>query len=486
MNEYNEIVEKEERPFIKILKWVLYGLLFIALIILTFWLIKGCDNKNNPLLNQIFNDNIEKMKDAATSYYTLERLPAKEGEKVTLTLDEMIELKLLLPLIDKNNNKCSITKSYVEITKYSTEYEMKIFLSCGNEEDYIIVYMGCYDYCKNFICERKETIEGMPKCTLQATGTLGKNNTYLSNVVVKFKTKEAGTGATLTNSGVGLQLTYDNSSYTVTKDGTTTVYGYVKDSKGQLGICSIVIKKSTQSNTKKQYLYRKSVAAQYSEWSDWSADKEYTEASNIVWGQQELIWNEKNSSKKITTTTTKVETDYDQPIWQDNNDLLLTTYKQYVCDSYKYFRTGTITYQYSDWKLSNTVYNATTIPKSTLTTKYLYKGMNYELCSDSCFSKPVFIMEVWTRNATAETRTKGELEAVCNVKEVEVPVYGSNPKIVGYVTREIKTDVVTYKYLYHTKTRTIVKKAYTDEIWSYSSNDKTLINKGYKYTGISK
>ena len=95
-------------------------------------------------------------------------------------------------------------------------------------------------------------------------------------------------------------------------------------------------------------------------------------------------------------------------------------------------------------------------------------------------------MEVWTRNATAETRTKGELEAVCNVKEVEVPVYGSNPKIVGYVTREIKTDVVTYKYLYHTKTRTIVKKAYTDEIWSYSSNDKTLINKGYKYTGISK
>lgn len=483
MNEYNEIVEKEERPFIKILKWVLYGLLFIALIILTFWLIRGCDRKQDPLLNQIFYDNIEKMKEAATSYYTLERLPAKEGEKVVLTLDEMVELKLLLPLIDKENNKCSVTKSYVEVTKYSTEYEMKIFLSCGNEEDYIIVYMGCYDYCKNFICERKETVEGMPNCTLEATGKLGKNNTYTGDVVVKFKTKEAGKGATLTNSGIGLQLTYETTSYTVTKNGTTRVYGYVKDSKGQLGICSLEIKKDTD---KKMYLYRKSISAQYSAWSDWSADKEYTDASKITWGQQELVWNEKNGSKKIITTTTKVETDYDQPIWQDTFDLVTGTYKQYVCDSYTYYRSGNTTYQYGEWKLSNTIYNATSIPKSTLTTKYLYKGMNYELCSNSCYSKPVFIVEVWTRTATAETRTQGELEAVCNVKEVEIPIYGSNPKLAGYVSREIKTDTETIKYLYHTKTRTITKKAYTDQVWSYSSNDKTLINKGYKYTGISK
>mgnify|MGYP006993386844 CR=1 FL=1 len=45
------------------------------------------------------------MKDAAESYFTLERLPQKEGDKITLTLKQMLDKKLLLPLTDKNNNK---------------------------------------------------------------------------------------------------------------------------------------------------------------------------------------------------------------------------------------------------------------------------------------------------------------------------------------------------------------------------------------------
>ena len=106
MNEYNEYtVEEEKKPILKTLKLVLIVILAIALFILLMWLIKGNGNDNNgnnesPLANQIFYNNIERMKDAAESYFTLERLPQKEGDKITLTLKQMLDKKLLLPLTD--------------------------------------------------------------------------------------------------------------------------------------------------------------------------------------------------------------------------------------------------------------------------------------------------------------------------------------------------------------------------------------------------
>ena len=39
---------------------------------------------------------------------------------------------------------------------------------------------------------------------------------------------------------------------------------------------------------------------------------------------------------------------------------------------------------------------------------------------------------------------------------------------------------------HHTKTRTLIKEAYTSTLWSNSSNDQTLINQGYVYTGVKK
>ena len=32
---------------------------------------------------------------------------------------------------------------------------MKVYLSCGEQEDYIVVIMGCYNYCKTDICEQQ-------------------------------------------------------------------------------------------------------------------------------------------------------------------------------------------------------------------------------------------------------------------------------------------------------------------------------------------
>ena len=48
------------------------------------------------LYGRLFTDNIESMRDAAQGYFTNERLPKNVGDSVTLTLDEMIEKKLVL------------------------------------------------------------------------------------------------------------------------------------------------------------------------------------------------------------------------------------------------------------------------------------------------------------------------------------------------------------------------------------------------------
>ena len=110
------------------------------------------------LYNQIFANNIATMKEAAVGYYTTERLPQNVGDTDTMTLQQMYDKHLVLTLKDKNGDACNATKSYVSVTKYEDEYQMKVNLSCGSEEDYIIVYLGCYDYCEAAgVCEKQTT-----------------------------------------------------------------------------------------------------------------------------------------------------------------------------------------------------------------------------------------------------------------------------------------------------------------------------------------
>ncbi len=215
------------------------------------------------LYDRIFNENIISMKEAAKTYYTTARLPQKVGETAKMTLKEMLSKKIILPFVDKNGKTCDTNASYVEITKYNDEFVMKINLKCSDQENYLLVYMGCYDYCQTAICEKDKadiktpvvypstkpsTNISAPTCSLAVeSGKLGNNGFYTSDVVVKFKSKTAGSNATLTGYGLGTSTNYNKATtYKVTKNGTTTVYGYVKNSNGKTARCSITIKKNDE------------------------------------------------------------------------------------------------------------------------------------------------------------------------------------------------------------------------------------------------
>ena len=135
-------------------------ILVIVFVLFAVWLLslsnKGVSNSLDVLTDNIFAENIDRMKEVGKEYFTTERLPKKIGEIETITLKEMYEKKLILEVKDKNGNACDAEDSYVSIEKMENEYQMKVNLECGEEEDYIIVIMGCYDYCDTDICEKKE------------------------------------------------------------------------------------------------------------------------------------------------------------------------------------------------------------------------------------------------------------------------------------------------------------------------------------------
>ena len=224
----------------------------------------------NSLTAQIFAANINTMKEAAMKYYTIERLPQNVGDKKKLTLQEMLNMKLVLPLIDKEGKTCDPNASYVEIEKKDTEYQFKVNLKCGSQEDYIIVPVGCYDYCPNKgVCQKEIEINGKyqkvpgippktvpdlivtgPSCELYVSGGIeGTNGWFTKDVTVGFKYKTtSNNSAHITEYGLSESTvpTYNMlKQYQVTKEGVTNVYGYVKDSNGKTAICHVTVKKDS-------------------------------------------------------------------------------------------------------------------------------------------------------------------------------------------------------------------------------------------------
>lgn len=156
------------------LRDVLFQFLFVALFIFILLLLFPSKNYMNEmkseLLNNdgnsqeqtsklvtsaIFNQNITTMKEASILYFTTPRLPQKQGDSVKLTLKELLDKHLVVAPLDEKGNVCDTEKSYIIMTKDKDEYVLKVNLKCGSEEDYILTYLGCYDYCQGTVCENK-------------------------------------------------------------------------------------------------------------------------------------------------------------------------------------------------------------------------------------------------------------------------------------------------------------------------------------------
>ncbi len=508
-------MEDNRKSLNQIIRKVLLTLLFtVLLIFLLIWLFptKGYFSS---LFQDVFRNNINSMRDAGERYFTNDRLPKEIGDSEKITLKEMLNKSLLLPFTDKNGNSCDINKSYVKVTKEKDEYKMKVYLSCDDEDAYIIVYLGCRDYCAGLgkcdqtcsscgdNCANKKLYEFTREITKKVIKGYTCDEGYKKNgnLCYKTTTKQVTKDATpvyettedtkpatpkYSNKTTTINATpvYDNgeesinatplyNKTTIKIDGTP-VYG-----EDESTINATPHKVETQNY---KYLYKKHVAKSYSNWSDWSSLKEYNpDSNNITWGKQDLVWNEKAGTKKITTT--KIVYDKNKPIYEYNNTNVVGYYKRYVCSGYSYYMDSTTNtvYSYGEWtKVSRDTY--TSFPSSSdPNVKYVYVGMNYDECEETCTLKPYYIVDKYVRTSSkAQSSTSGSgLSAVCNISYESIPVYGPKKVFVGYESNRVTE--VSYKYYYHTKTRTITEEEHTDYKWTKIYNDPTLVNQGYTY-----
>ena len=513
----------EERPrrggLLK--EFILKLILIIIFVLLLLWLVPWPNmdeymNSLNPLKDQIFNSNVQTMKDAGITYFTSERLPQNVGDKVTLTLQEMLDKKLILPFTDRNGKSCDVTKSYITLEKKETEYVMKVNLKCGEEEDYILVHLGCYSYCESAICEAKKTEKIVIKPTVKPTSNPTNTPTYTPKYTCKFVNGQYwGKNSTVVD-----QSTYEDQC--VTKPTPTPVVN-------------------------KEYEYKKETstyyAKEYSNWSNWteyelvkgqsipkSTDlKEYVDLGYVKTkiGVREAVIDNvivmKPYQKQITTQTYSVCKDYEYVI----ETVTTVTYTQTTTTATEHTETTpgyTITTNgqqlvqvNGDWQTQGNYYRGYNPPADTASSRWIFRGVDFAYCGSNCTNHPYVVYQEQTRPVTTYTLGGGStttptpgsssssssssssLSSNASVSEriiasgcknlvtKEVPVYGTFVKseIKSVVTKPAE-DIFAYIHKYKVRTRSLIREEHTDfkidYIWS-SYNDTTLINTGYVFTG---
>lgn len=426
--------------------FILKLILIIIFVLLLMWLIPWPNN--DFLKNRVFNDNIQDMKNASLLYFTAERLPEELGQKKTLTLQEMIDLKLILPFVDKNGDSCDTDKSYVTIEKQKNEYVLKVFLKCGEQEDYILVHVGCYEYCKTYLCETKDPAKDKP---------IVNNKKPVTNVTPKPSQKPDPVKPTPTKP---------------TPEKPTPEKPTPEKPKPP-----VTPEKPTPPKEDVKYLYEYLYNPGYvcDIWSSWSErvlKNGYSTPSSTYNYQAEYLglFDVPVGAKTITTHLSYYK--YEQ--------VATETYK--VCDKYSYEVINNAVYEVGAWKKVRTLKAQASVPNPTNTVKYVPTKLNYEICLDQCISRPVYDIDVYERTAT-KVNTSNKTVTGCAVERtVNVPIYANklvNEKIVH--TEPIMGQIRKYRE----RTCNLVRLPKSDLKWS-DYNDTNLLNSGYSYTGNKK
>lgn len=465
---YTEDYENRGFPFRDFLLKLILIIIFVFLLV---WLLpkfikpttvenKETTTEISALSSQIFNDNLEKMKDAAISYYTDERLPKEVGEYDQMTLGDMIGKKLITPLIDKNNKAVDVDASYVKITKADDEYILKVNIKDSEKEDYILVHLGCYTYCDTYICEKAET-------SISVKGSKTQSTTTSTNTT---EDKDDDSKDDETKDDDSKEEDKDDEDETTPTPSQTYIYEYQKTTGIEL--------------------------SSWTSWSSWSKTSCSTQEVNCSDSDTSCLFKlQLYKQKQAIGTYSKTQTEYKQ----------VSSYSKTTCSNYNYIIVNEKTYTTSttynsvssitsstassvgDWKYMGRASYANP-PTSTTTVHYEFVGADFSYCNETCESLPNFFYDkyVYTGSMSQVSSTtstpsgsSSTVTASCgSYVTTTVPVYG----YVAVKNTDTLYGTVCYK---STKTRSVTDPGKTQYKWS-SYNDTSLLNDGWTYTGAKK
>ncbi len=469
----------------------------------------------SPLTSQIFADNLERMKDAAISYYTDERLPQEVGQSDTMTLSDMIGKKIIVALIDKNNKACDVEKSYVKITKMDDEYLLKVNLKDSEKEDYILVHLGCYNYCDSYLCAKKSDYSNVPV----------KGSKPSTTVPVKDPYVEQSSGDNPQNntpSDNPSKPSNNPTSSTKPSDEPTpsTKPSTVPDVKPS-DEPNVQPSKSPAPSKEPGYLYeyQKRTNAEFTNWTSWS------NWSKTSCSTQALNCNDNDITclKKVQLYNRKEQVGTYDKQYVKTRDVVVQTgsYTQKACSKYNYVIINNTTYATtttSTYTTVNTItkstvgtvgswrYNGrasyTNPPRDTATTHYEFVGADYSYCNETCTTLPKFFYDSYTytgglstvtntvstpgktnTSSTTTSSTNTKVDASCGSYVTKtIPIYGTINISEIATRKEPLYGTVCYM---SQKTRKLTNSGKIYTKWS-GYNDTSLLNSGWYYTGAKK
>ena len=131
--------------FIKIVIVFIFALILI-------WLVTKITNSTKK--SETFKNNINNMEEAAVNYFKEIDLPLEKGKSIEISLEEMLEKKLIISIKDNLKASCDTNKSNSKITRQKKNYNIETTLVCGKEKETIKRKLD-FKYCKN--CNTNET-----------------------------------------------------------------------------------------------------------------------------------------------------------------------------------------------------------------------------------------------------------------------------------------------------------------------------------------
>ncbi len=467
---------------------VVFQFLFVALFIfILIWLFPlksdiqkwttNSGNSSNSIVDlsmfydQIFNNNVIAMKDAAKSYYTDERLPKNVGDKVSMTLSEMLEAKIILPFVDSKGKTCDLMDSYVEVTKESNEYVLKVNLKCSEQENYLLVYMGCYTYCTTPICEKNQTDVKKPVIYDSKTKTEVKE---VAKKVINNITNITNNITNVTNN-----ITNNNTTNNNTTNNNVDIDINITDG-------GKIPPKDPDPEPEKEYEYEyiKETEGSYTDWSEWSAwALTYPTPSKTVDVKYQKIKRTILTGYNVTTYK-----DTSKPIW-DTREVAIGTTNEEVCSKYEATTTTSTTVgsiSYGSWYDAGYVATNKTLYRTDVLDYEIIDGAERSIiCSTQCSSGDLTLYKIKRRNvvSTGGGSSSSTSYKCAEKKTVTKLILAQKNVVVGFETYEKREPVYRYEYetQYSYRTRKF-NPGNSKVVWSYYNN-KTLLDQGYSYTG---
>ena len=422
---------------------------------------------------------ITSMTDAAKDYFTTDNVPAKVGQSSKITLGEMLARKLLLPI--GGNATCDLEKSYTEVTKMDKDYQLRVELSCEDYSDYIVITLGCKDFC-NLVCTQQTTTK--PSTTTPTQQSTKKYTvTFDSNggSLVSSQTVVSGKKATKPTDPTKENFTFVE----WTLNGETYNFDSAVTS-------NITLVASWKENVKYQYSKPITTNTTDSVWSDWSKTQR-------VWEKNKTFTNTSLKEYKVVSTGTAFNGNYNCNNTVDSKDA------EVVKDNaYKNFNTTPNSY-YTEWEVIESEYVSSvplktynTTDSSVATEKYEFVKTQVKALCTGCAQTMQYVYKYSTRELVEETIKscpKGYTETADGTKcykEVEnysCDKYGSdykldsNNKCVKTIENCTKKLEDYTDYQYRTLEEKVSSNTSYDYKWSYSNNDAELLKDGYTLTG---